>query len=139
MLLLATEGRDARCINHMDPDTRLIHARLERWAQWARGGLEGLDWPRETLLGRMMTQGITGASQTGRPPISMPEDVSITDIAVGKLGEIDKEVIRVYYLSWAPESVLWKQCSGIRSLSYFRAVLKRARWRLIGYIDGWYK
>jgi hypothetical protein len=130
---------DPRRINHMDSETKLIHARLEHWAKWARGGLEGVCWPRETLLSRMIEQGPNGASQTGRPPISMPEDVAVMDAAVAKLGDVDKQVIRAYYLNWATSDVIWQQCPAIHSLSNFRAVLKRARWRLIGYVEGWYK
>jgi len=134
MLAIADE-RDARCLNRMDSETRLIHARLEQWARWARGGLEEVSWPRETLLARMIKEGINGASQVGRPPISMPEDVAIMDAAVAKLGMVDRQVIEAYYLNWAPADVVWKRCPAIRSLSNFRAVLKRARWRLIGFIS----
>ena len=112
-MLMALE-RDSRCINHMDSETKLIHARLEHWAKWARGGLEGVSWPRETILARMMEQGINGASQTGRPPVSMPEDVAVIDAAVARLGDVDKQVIRAYYLNWARADDLWKQCPGIR-------------------------
>jgi hypothetical protein len=60
----------------------------------------------------------------------------VIDAAVARLGDVDKQVIRAYYLNWARADDLWRQCPGIRSLSNFRAVLKRARWRLIGYVEG---
>jgi hypothetical protein len=28
--------RDSRCMNNMDPDTKLVHARLEEWSRWAK-------------------------------------------------------------------------------------------------------
>lgn len=121
-------------MNHMNSETRMVHARLERWGKWARENLHG--WPPATLLGRVIEQGLSGASQSGRPPISMPADIADTDAAVARLGAIDKGVIVEYYTRWAPPEMIWKRCRGIRSLSNFRAVLKRSRWRIGAFLEG---
>lgn len=125
---------DARAFNRMDPETKAVHVRLERWGNWAKEGNQN-GWPAQTILGRMMEQGPNGASQHGKPPISMPEDIAVTDAAVAKLGEVDKGVIRAYYIRWAPMEVIWKECRGIHSVANFKCVLKRARWRIAGYVD----
>jgi hypothetical protein len=126
--------RDSRHLNHMSNDTKVIHARLEQWAKWAKD-FERMGWP-ESIFGAIARYGADGASQHGKPPVSMPEEIAVMDAAVAKLGEVDRRVIRRYYLQWAPAECLWKDCEGIRSLSNFRAVLKRARWRLSGFVDG---
>jgi hypothetical protein len=60
------ESRDKRRVNHMDPETRIVHARLEAWGAWAKDA-EIRAWPASTLLGRMIDQQAVGAAQSGRP------------------------------------------------------------------------
>lgn len=124
--------RDRRAMNHMDPETKLVHVRLEEWGRWAKDS-EVHAWPRITLLGRCIDQGETGAAQSGRPPVAMPDRVAVIDAAVCKLGEIDKRVVQAYYIRWQPIEVMARRHS-MRVLQ-FQRVLRRARWRIMGYLD----
>lgn len=123
--------RDPRTMNNMDPETKEVHARLTAWGRWCRDTLMGA-WPERTLLARLIEEGPSGASQGGPPPTSMPELIAKTDEAVAHLGEIDRGVIRLYYLTWEPVEVLAKK-NGMR-LREFQNVLRRARWRIGGYL-----
>jgi hypothetical protein len=124
--------RSTKAMNHMDPDTKFVHARLEEWARWAKES-EIRAWPSITLLGRVIEQGPTGSGQSGRPPTDMPEQVASIDRAVCKLGDIDRGVVRTYYLKWEPINVMARRNS-MRVLQ-FQRVLRRARWRIMGYLD----
>jgi hypothetical protein len=128
----AVVERDSRCMNHMDADTKLVHARLEEWGRWAKEG-DIRAWPAATYLARWIEQGIDGAAQQGKPPISMPPSVAIVDAAVCKLGDIDKAVIRTYYLRWEPVEVMARRHH--MRVRKFQNVLRRARWRILGFID----
>lgn len=122
-----SDTRDKRVVNHMDPDTRAVHTRLEAWGAWARDA-EVRAWPVSTLLGRMIDQQPTGAAQKGRPPVAMPDEIAATDAAVCTLGDIDKQAIRLYYIKWAPIEVHARKLS--MRPRQFQNVLRRARWRL---------
>lgn len=129
---MAAVMRDMRSMNAMDEDTKRIHLRLESWA--AAVGSDCINaWPKLTLLGRLIEQGPSGASQQGRPPVSMSHADSVVDAAVARLGDIDKRVIKSYYMHW--ESIEINAARLNMRVSQFRQVLKRARWRLSGYID----
>lgn len=123
--------RDSRCMNHMDPETKLVHARLEAWGRWSRDA-EVRPFPRVTLLGRVIEQGASGASQAGRPPIDMPDDIARVDAAVARLGAIDKRVVQTYYLRWEPIEVMARRNK--MRVRQFQNVLRRARWRIGGYL-----
>ena len=124
--------RDPRYMNHMDPDTRRVHLRLEEWGRWARDA-EMRPWPRRTLLGRVIDQGPSGAGETGRPPIAMPDAIAVVDAAIAKLGAIDRGVVQTYYQRWeAPEVMARRLHMRVRQ---FQSVLRRARWRIGGFID----
>lgn len=124
--------RDARCMNHMDPDTKAVHIRLEAWASWAREG-EVREYPSVSLLGRVIDQGLAGAGQHGRPPIVMPDPIARIDSAVARLGVIDRRVIEAYYVKpWQPPNVMARR-HGMR-IRQFQNVLRRARWRIQGYL-----
>lgn len=119
--------RDRRAMNHMTPEMKITHARLEEWGAWAKDhGLR--PWPKTTPMGRMIEEGPHGAGQTTRPPIAMPTRIEEVDSAVAKLGEIDKKVIKQYYEHWQPEEVMAKECR--MPLGKFKSALKRARWRV---------
>lgn len=119
--------RDPRTMNHMDAETKVVHARLEAWGKWARdAGLRA--WPAETLLARVMEQGPMGAGQQGRPPISMPDEIATIDAAVTRLGDIDRRVVQTYYLRWEPLEIMARRHS-LRARQ-FQNVLRRARWRI---------
>jgi hypothetical protein len=124
--------RDKRVMSHMDPDTKAVHSRLEAWGAWAKDG-EIRAWPASTILGRMIDQQATGASQSGRPPISMPDDIAAVDAAVCALNDIDKRAIRIYYLKWAPIEVHARLMH--MRVRQFQNVLRRARWRLALRLD----
>lgn len=123
---IIVEEVDRRRVNHMDPETKLVHARLEAWGSWAKDA-ELRAWPAVSLLGRMVDQQ-TGAAQSGKPPISMPDEIAATDAAVCRLCDIDKRAVHLYYVRWQPIEVLAKRMR-MRSRQ-FQNVLRRARWRL---------
>lgn len=131
MLMVATAERDPRYLNHMDPDTKRVHVRLEEWGKWARD-TEVRPWPRRTLLGRIMDQGASGAGQS-QAPISIPNTVAAVDAAVARLGAIDRSVVQTYYLRWEPPEVMARRLS--MRVRQFQSVLRRARWRIGGYLD----
>lgn len=118
--------------NRMDTDTRIVHERLEQWGRWARDS-EARAWPEATLLGRVIEQGANGASQSGRPPVQIPDAVAIVDAAVCRLGAIDRGVVQTYYLRWEPIDVMARRHS--MRVRQFQNVLRRARWRILGFIE----
>lgn len=123
---------DGRVMNHMSPETKLVHARLERWGRWAKtAGVRA--WPPVTLLGRVMDCGPDGALARGSGRTEVPDDVAEVDTAVAKLGEVDRRVIRVYYLEWLPPESMAKNLR--MKLSQFNAVLSRARFRVSVYLE----
>lgn len=120
--------RDGRVMNHMAPELKLVHARLERWGKWAKtAGVRA--WPQVTLLGRIIEQGPVGAAiPTSAVRTALPEDIAEVDAAVARLGAIDKAVIRTYYMEWAPVEVMARHRR--MKVSTFHATLRRARWRV---------
>lgn len=125
------EHSDKRVMNHMDPETKAVHLRLEAWAEWSKDA-EVRPFPSITLLGRVIEQGISGAGQQGRPPVSMPDPIARVDAAVGRLGDIDKRAIMIYYRRWEPIEVMARRMK--MRPRQFQNVLRRARWRLQGYL-----
>lgn len=126
------ESRDRRRVNHMDPETRIVHAKLEMWGAWAKDS-EIRAYPAATYLARWMEQGIHGASQQGRPPIAMPDEIAAVDAAVCRLNVIDKQAIQLYYIKWQPIEAHARRM-GMR-VRQFQNVLRRARWRLALFLD----
>jgi DNA-directed RNA polymerase specialized sigma24 family protein len=63
----------------------------------------------------------------------MPEAVEITEQAVNRLGDIDRKVIKAYYLEWAPIEMLARKCR-MRERE-FKNVLTRARFRCKVYVE----
>lgn len=128
----AKHEKDRRAMNHMDGETKAVHFRLEAWATWAKDHVIRA-WPATTPMGRAVEEGIHGAGQQGRPPISMPQHIEQVDKAVARLGDIDGRVIKRYYLHWEPREIMARHF-GWR-VKKFDNVLKRARWRVIGYLS----
>lgn len=129
-----TTGPDLRALNHMSDEVKRVHLRLTEWARWARDRpITG--WPERTLLARLVEDGVTGASQSGPPPVGASDEISATDAAVRALGEIDRKVIENYYLRWEPTESLARRCR-MREREFVN-VLRRARWRVLGYVDGY--
>lgn len=125
------DTRDKRRVNHMDPETRTIHLKLEAWGAWAKD-TEIRAYPAVSYLGRWIEQGIDGAVQQGKPPISMPDEIALVDAAVSRLGNIDKRAVQLYYIKWQPIDTLAKLMR-MRPRQY-QNVLRRARWRLAAYM-----
>jgi len=119
--------RDGRAANRMDPDTKVVHARLMEWAKWARENLHAL--PPITLLGRMIEYGALGAAQSGTPPVTIPDHIAAVDAAVSRLRPDHKRTIIAYYTEWeAPEQLAKRLGMEYREM---RAVLHRARHCLV--------
>ena len=130
MSVEASEIRDGRTMNHMDPEGKRVHARLEAWARWSRdASLRAL--PAVSVIGRMMEYGALGAAQAGRPPISIPEEIALVDAAVARLESLDQRVLKAYYLHW--ETIETSAHRVHRSVRQLQSLLKRARWRLAIY------
>jgi hypothetical protein len=126
--------RDPRSMNHMDPDTKFVHARLEEWAKWAKDpGIAG--YPHQSLTEKAATYGRLGIPQEPlhKPEAMMPDHVAVVDAAVARLGDIDRGVVRTYYLKWEPVNVMARHHK-MRVLQ-FQRVLRRARWRIMGFLD----
>lgn len=128
--------RDRRAMNHMDPDTKVVHARLEEWAKWAKdAGIMG--YPTQSLTEKAAKYGKLGIPQEPlhKPESVMPERVAAVDAAICRLGDIDRKAIRLYYLNWdAPENLARKMDRSMRWRQYLN-VVRRARWRVAAYLD----
>lgn len=122
--------RDRRTMNHMDPETKAIHIRLEQWGAETRENLSG--YPPITLLGRLIEQGPMGASQTGKPPVSLSEPAARIDCCVGKLCQIDQRVLKFYYQAQISRDVLARKMSMRERQA--QNVLRRARWRVAAHL-----
>lgn len=126
---------DNRATSHMDSDTKVVHARLEEWAQWFLGRIQV--GPITCNLGKVIDYGPTGAGHQGvpAPDPEVPNHVVVVERAVCKLGDIDSRVIRTYY---GNRGLLeWEVAQRMRprmNLSQFKNVLRRARWRVGGYL-----
>jgi hypothetical protein len=124
--------RDARAMNHMDPDTKLIHADLEVWGRETRDREEnGL--PAVTILGRLIDQGPMGAGQTGRPISDLSPRSALIDMCVARLWKVGQCCIKRYYRSWEPMEIMAKK-EGI-SVSKMKEVLRRSRWLISSWVS----
>jgi hypothetical protein len=122
--------RDPRAMNRMDPDTKLVHARLERWGRWAKDhGIQG--YPKQSLTERAAQYGKLGIPQESnvRAEPVMPDDIAQVDIAICRLWGIGQRCVKRYYTKWEPMDVMAKE-EGI-SESHMKEVLRRSR-HLIG-------
>lgn len=128
--------RSPRAMNHMDPDTKEVHARLEEWARWAKDlGIAG--YPRQSVTEKAAKYGKLGIPQESlhKPEPMMPDRVAAVDAAICRLGAIDQKAIRLYYLQWeAPEVLARKMDRSMRWRQYLN-VVRRARWRIAAYLD----
>ena len=128
--------RSSRTMNHMDPDTKLVHIRLEEWGQWARdAGVMG--YPAQSLTEKAAKYGKLGIPQEplNKPESMMPERVAQVDAAVCRLGAIDRQAIRLYYTRWEPVEALAKEMPGRMRARQFQNVMQRARWRVGVYLE----
>jgi hypothetical protein len=128
--------RSSRTMNHMDPDTKLVHARLEEWAGWARDtGIAG--YPKQSLTEKAAKYGKLGLPQEPmhKPEPMMPDHVAIIDVAICRLGVIDQKAIRLYYLNWAAPEVLARKMDRSMRWRQYLNVVRRARWRIAAFLD----
>lgn len=126
------ETRDRRRVNHMDPETKIVHEKLEAWGAWAKDS-EIRAYPAATYLHRWAKEGIHGASQQGRPPVAMPDEIAAVDAAVCRLNATDRKAVQLYYIKWQPIESL-SRLMQMRPRQY-QNVLRRARWRLALFLD----
>lgn len=122
--------RDPRSVNAMDSETKLIHARLEEWARETRQHLESRGYPKESYYHKWACLGIQ--PNPGHEAELSPRSANV-DRAVTRLGEIDRAVIWRFYMQWRNDG-LHKGLPGVDSRHRFDIVLKRARWRVDGYL-----
>lgn len=131
--------RDKRATNRLSPDLLDTDAGLVAWAKEKGEDRTGTEWPKKALLGRIMECGTDGLACGTGGPTNVSEDFMAYDSAVGHLGEIDRKVIWAYHVDWhkAREWKWWKLVH--MSEKQAGRVLNRARWRVKGYIAGWYR
>lgn len=122
---------DRRRANAMSAEMKLVHLRLEAWGRWAHDRLQ--PWPARTTLGRLIDEGPGAGHAPQRESAEIPEPIAETDRAVAHLGDIDRRVVRAYYAEWAPVEQLARRQR--MTLRQFQAVLTRARWRIVGFLD----
>jgi hypothetical protein len=113
-------------MNHMDPESKVVHIRLEHWGKLCADRWS--PWPHNTLLGKIIEYGLSGAAQAGKPMETIPEEVAETDAAVAKLNWTDKRAVSVYYTRQEPVEACAKRCH--MRIRQFQNVLRRARWRI---------
>jgi len=123
--------RDPRAMNRMDPATKFIHSLLEQWGKEVRERDAG-SLPPNTLLGRVIEQGPSGAIQAGRPPVSLSLQSEHIEACWLKLWKKGQRCIKRYYTNWAPMEVMAKDEH--MSVASMKAHLHRSR--LL--IDVWY-
>jgi hypothetical protein len=121
--------RSSRTMNHMDPETKAIHLRLEEWAAAVKRNGGNLGYPTESIY----TKRNLVRTEYGHEDV-ISDRVAHVDAAVARLGVIDGSVLRRFYLHWRPID-LWRRLPGIPNEGRFKVVLRRARWRVDGYLS----
>lgn len=124
---------DRRVMSNMDGEAKLIHLRLEAWGNWSKTNPELRPYPVATLLHRVAEQGLAGAAQGGGP-VSMPEPIRITEIAVLSLPTDERVTIADYYLQWAPMEML--AAKRRMTVDRFSRLLRAGRQHVAWYVKG---
>jgi len=119
---------------NLSPDLAYAEYLIERWAQWGKGQVPGA-WPSITLLGRVIEQGFTGASQAGPLP-EMASEVAAVEVAVLRLRDDERKVIVKHYVYWQPREVSARYCR--MNTDQFDRVLHRARRRIADMVNGYF-
>ena len=135
--LQTLDGYDGNrsCRRRLSKDLVVVDERLMVWGKWARNDDYGVGWPALTILGRVIEQGADGATQQGRPPISIPEPIAEVDAAVGRLNSDRRAVVFVRYVHF-PSLAAEHQRSKIRMSKYrWDRNLKGAREQVKAYFD----
>lgn len=82
----------------MDAEFKPIDSLLMRWAMDAR--YDGAPrWPTVTILGKIIDQTPTGASQIGAPTETVPREIEVIDWCVAQLRDIKRKVIHIEYVT----------------------------------------
>lgn len=123
--------RSGRCMSRMDDETRVVHARLEEWSSEAKGAFRALGLPSQSFCERWAVLEVR--TDPGHEA-QMSDRAFNVDRAVRKLGEIDRSVIWRYYMDFRPGDALWRKLHAIEGLDHFNRVLRRARWRVSGFL-----
>lgn len=129
-VLAMNEPRDARAMNRMDPDTKLIHAYLEQWGRETR---DSLARSPVSILGRLIEQGPMGAPQPGKPPTDLSERSQVIDACVCRLWGTGQRCIKRYYQSWEPLEVMAKK-ENMRA-TQMKEVLRRSRFLILSWLS----
>jgi hypothetical protein len=126
---------DRRAMNGMTGEIKLAHLRLEAWGKWAKdSGLRA--WPELSILGRLIEQGANGAAQQGSQPSAYcPPPIEATEVAVNRLGAIDKKVVICNYVLAVDSPVEAKAKRCRMRVKEFQNVLGRARFRVRCYTE----
>jgi DNA-directed RNA polymerase specialized sigma24 family protein len=114
----------------MSGETLAVNARLEEWAKWYLGKVR--IGHVACNLGPVIHYGVRGTR--GVDEQEVPPHVVAVERAVCKLGEIDRRVIFAFYDRHEQSAEDLARRAGMR-VSQFRNVLRRARWRIGGYLD----
>ena len=115
------------------PTLKWVDAALEAWAKWAYQGSKQLGWPSVSILGRLATEGFTGAAHTAHIP-DMPESVLATERALLRLSPVDRSVVVKHYVQWEPVEISARRCH--LTSATFRTRLHRARSEVAAYLEG---
>lgn len=107
----------------MKADSEFAKSCLDAWASWVRQRIGA--WPSQTLLGRIIEQGVSGAAQCGAVE-SFPEHIARTDRAVARLDAQLQRVIKVHYLTYAPCDTKAARC-GVSVATFYRQVRRAQR------------
>ena len=114
----------------LDDRLRPVDERLYQWGKWARTNQETLGWPRRTLLGRIIDEGMNGAAHAAPAPIEIPQEVAQVDQVVAQIGGIRATMLQVVYL-WYPNQPPDVQRKKVRMSRYkWRNCLRETRIRV---------
>lgn len=111
--------KDNRCERYGD-------LRLSEWGKWAKHTSEGMGWPKETLLSRVIRYGERGAAQPGKPPTIIPEAIAEVDRIVCKMPKHIRIAVCEHYTTYAPSETKAKKLKISRSVFWSR--IKAGQW-----------
>lgn len=121
------EDFDGRRRNRMDDMTREVDQLLCQWGKHARDDAAPR-WPRITLLGRAMEQGLTGAAQPGAiPTADLPRPIMIIDWAVASLRQRLRDAIYIEYVRMPGSSREQKAKRAGLPFGQWKLTISRAR------------
>jgi hypothetical protein len=125
--------RDRRGLNRLTPELHETDRALERWARVANARI-GTEWKPANILGRLLDKDYVPGCGQSVAPVFIDEDDLATDAAVAHLGEIDRRVIRAYYVDRhrARLGQWWRLLTDMNKRQADN-VLNRARWQVHGY------